>query len=428
MIIDFVFIAVLILANGFFAAAEMAVVSARQLRLQARAENGDSRALRALKLRDNPAEFLATVQVGITLVATMASAVGGLEAARWLGPQIARLPAVANYADQIALGLVVLTITYASLLFGELVPKRLALRNPERFATSIAGFFDVLTRLVKRPIRILLASADLVLRLFGAADPEKQVTSPEEIEVLVRRGTAEGVILPIQERMIERIFDYADRSTRDEMTPRVEMISLDAETNIKSALKIAKEHGYSRYPVIQGSLDHILGYVHIKDLIWADRDDHLTEHLRPVVYIPEGVPLPKAFSTLTRAGRQLGIVLDEYGGTEGLITLENILEVIVGEIEDEHSPIAGVPVQNAAGEWCIAGSEPILNVAELLGVEFEPKGIYNTLGGFITSELGTFPNVGDFVTFGGYSFSVEEMDRFRVVTVLVHEIPPTPFE
>jgi len=345
-----------------------------------------------------------------------------------LGPQIARIPAVANYADQIALGLVVLTITYASLLFGELVPKRLAIRNPERLATSIAGFFEFLIRLVKVPISILLASADLVLRIFGAADPEEEVTSPEEIEVLVRRGTAEGVILPIQERMIERVFDYADRSTRDEMTPRVEIIALDSETSIQSALETAKKHGYSRYPVIQGDLDHILGYLHIKDLMWADGDDHLTEHLRPVVYIPEGVPLPKAFSTLTRAGRQLGIVLDEYGGTEGLITLENILEVIVGEIEDEHSPVAGVPVQNSAGDWYIAGSEPILDVAELLGIDFEPKGIYNTLGGFITAELGAFPNEGDFVTYRGFYFSVEEMDRFRVVTVLVHEIQPTPFE
>ena len=228
--------------------------------------------------------------------------------------------------------------------------------------------------------------------------------------------------------MIERVFDYADRSTRDEMTPRVEIIALDSETSIQSALETAKKHGYSRYPVIQGDLDHILGYLHIKDLMWADGDDHLTEHLRPVVYIPEGVPLPKAFSTLTRAGRQLGIVLDEYGGTEGLITLENILEVIVGEIEDEHSPVAGVPVQNSAGDWYIAGSEPILDVAELLGIDFEPKGIYNTLGGFITAELGAFPNEGDFVTYRGFYFSVEEMDRFRVVTVLVHEIQPTPFE
>ncbi len=235
MLFDFIFIVVLIFANGFFAAAEMAVVSARQVRLQARAEEGDSRAQRALRLRENPAEFLAAVQIGITLVATLASAVGGVEAARWLGPQIARVPELTPYADQIALGIVVLMITYASLLFGELVPKRLAIRNPEQFATQIAGFFDVLTRIVKWPIRVLLVSADVVLGLFGAPDPETEVTSPEEIEVLVRRGAAEGVILPVQERMIERVFDYADRSTRDEMTPRTEIVSFDAATSIQSA-------------------------------------------------------------------------------------------------------------------------------------------------------------------------------------------------
>jgi putative hemolysin len=366
--------------------------------------------------------------VGITLVATLASAVGGLEAARWLGPQISRIPALAAYADQIALGLVVLTITYASLLFGELVPKRLAIRNPERFATGIAGFFEFLTRLVKWPIRVLLASADFVLGLLGAADSVDEIISPEEIEILVHRSAAEGVILPIQEQMIERIFDYADRSTRDEMTPRTEIISLDADTSIKPALKIAKKHGFSRYPVINGNVDRILGYVHIKDLIWADREDRLTEHLRPVVYIPEGVSLPKAFTTLTRAGRQLGIVLDEYGGTEGLITLENILEVIVGEIEDEHSPVAEVPEQSADCEWRITGGEAIAKVGDLLGIEFEPNEVYNTLGGFIIAELGRFPKPGDAVRHTGYCFVVEEMDRFRVISVRVYCIQSTPFE
>jgi putative hemolysin len=428
MILDFILIGFLILANGFFAAAEMAVVSSRQVRLQARAEEGDSRARRALRVRENPAEFLATVQVGITLVATLASAVGGLEAARWLGPQLARVPALAAYADQIALILVVLTITYASLLFGELVPKRLAIRNPEGLSTAIVGFFEFLTRVVKWPIRILLASADLVLRILGASDLEDERTSPEEIEVLVRRGAAEGVILPIQERMIERVFDYADRSTKDEMTPRVDIISFEAQTSIKSALKTAKQHGFSRYPVVQENIDNILGYVHIKDLIWADDNDSLAEHLRPVVYIPENVTLPQAFTTLTRAGRQLGIVIDEYGGTEGLITLENILEVIVGEIEDEHSPVAEIPIQSEDGQWRIAGIEPILEVGELLGIDFDPKGVYNTLGGFITSELGDFPKEGDFVSYAGYCFVVEEMDRFRVASVRVYCIQPTPFE
>jgi putative hemolysin len=420
MISDFIFIAVLILANGFFAAAELAVVSARQIRLQALAEGGNKRAQKTLRLREKPAEFLATVQIGITLVATLASAVGGVEAARWLGPQIARISVLEPYANQIALGLVVLTITYASLLFGELVPKRLAIRNPERFAMSVTRFFEVLARIVHIPIQLLLTSADWVLRLFGPAHPEDEVTSPEEIEILVRRGAADGVVLPVQERMIERIFDYADRSTRDEMTPRTEIIFLEAETPIKKALKIAKKHGFSRYPVVRENVDHILGYVHIKDLIWAGPDDHLTQMLRKAVFIPEGATLPQAFNALTRAGRQLGIVLDEYGGTEGLITLENLLEVIVGEIEDEHSPIAEVPEQSDDGEWRIAGSVSVAEVGNLLEIEFDANRAYNTLAGFIMSELGTIPKEGDFVSYAGYCFVVEEMERFRMVTVRVH--------
>lgn len=422
MFSDFILIAVLILANGFFAAAEMAVVSARQARLQTLSEGGNQRAKKALGLREHPAEFLATVQVGITLVGTLASAVGGVEAARWLGPQIARISFLAPYASQVALGIVVVAIAYASLLFGELVPKRLAIRNPERFAMAVVRAFELLSRVAQWPVRILMVSADAVLSLFGPADKMADLTSLEEIEVLVRRGAAQGVILPVQERMIERIFDYADRSTRDEMTPRTEIIALDAETPINVALNIAKEHGFSRYPVIRGDIDQILGYVHIKDLIWADPEDRLDCMLRKAVFIPEGATLPQAFNTLTRAGRQLGIVLDEFGGTEGLITLENLLEVIVGEIEDEHSPVAELPEQSAEGEWRIAGSESIADVSSLLGIDFDAKGSYNTLAGFIMAKLGSIPVESDFVSYGGYHFIVEEMERFRVVSVVARRV------
>ena len=282
-----------------------------------------------------------------------------------------------------------------------------------------------MARIFKLPVMFLMKSADLVMRLFNGDASSDEIISPEEIEVLVHRGAAEGVILPIQERMIERVFDYADRLTRDEMTPRTEIISLRTDTSIEDALEIAKKHGFSRYPVRHENIDNIQGYVHIKDLIWADPDDHLTDHLRPLVYIPEGVTLPKAFTTLTRAGQQMAIILDEYGGTEGLITLENILEVIVGEIEDEHSPVAEVSEQDGEGEWSIVGSESLSDVSELLGITFDPHRAYSTIGGFIVNELGTFPDEGDFVSYRGYRFVVEEIDHFRVMSVRVHVIPPT---
>jgi putative hemolysin len=424
MFSDFFLILILILANGFFAAAEIAVVSAKETRLQTRAEAGEARAARALRLQRKPGEFLATVQVGITLVGTLASAVGGVEAARRLGPLLAQIPMLAPYADQVALGVVVVTLSYASLLLGELVPKRLAIRHPERWAMSVAGIFELLARIAAWPVRFLLASADVVLRLFGDSIADDESTSPEEVEILVRRGTAQGIFLPVQERMITRVFDYADRLTRDVMTPRTEIVALEAETPVKVALEVAQKSGFSRFPVYLRDIDRILGYVHIKDLIWASPDTELESLTRQVVFIPEGAGLPQAFKLLTRAGRHMGIVLDEFSGTDGLITLEDLLEEIVGEIEDEHSPVADIPKRGQQGEWLIAGGTAIAEVGELLEIDFEPGGVYTTLAGFIMAELGEIPKEGDSVAHQGYCFEVESMERFRIQTVRVQSLEP----
>lgn len=419
MLFDFIFIVLLILANGFFAAAEMAVISSRQARLQALAESGDPKAERTLRLQKNPANFLTTVQIGITLVATLASAVGGVEAARWLSPQLKRVLFLEPYADQLALGLVVLAITYASLVFGELVPKQLAMRNPEKFAISVTRFFEVLARIIHIPTQFLSKSAAWVLSIFGPAPTGSESISPEEIEVLVRQGENEGVLLPIQNQMIGRIFDYGKRLTREEMTPRTEIVALDSKLTARAALKIVKKYGFSRYPVMKDNIDQIIGYVHIKDLVWATPDTQLKNIFRQVLFIPKSTPLPKTFEMLTNSGYQIGIIMDEYGGTDGLITIENLLEVIVGEIEDEHSPIAATPEHTKQGEWQIAGSESIKDVADLLGIQFEMKPAYQTLAGFILSELGAIPREGHQVSHAGYTFTVEKMERLRIALVKI---------
>ena len=422
MIADFGLILILILLNGFFAASEIAVVSSRQARLQTRVEAGDGRASKALDLLRNPGEFLAAVQVGITLVATLASAVGGVEAARVLAPLIAQIPLVEPYASQVALALVVLVISYASLLLGELVPKRLAIRQPERWAMSVAGFFEFLARIMAWPIRFLLASTNLVLRLLRAESSPEDSTSAEEIEIMVRRGTAQGIFLPEQERMIGRVFDYARLSTRDVMTPHTRIVALEAGTPLAEALQVARESGYSRFPVYRDSLDGILGYVHVKDLIWAEEGASLEQIARQMVYIPEGASLPQASSLLTRARRYMGIVLNEFGGTDGLVTLEDIMEVVVGEIEDEYGPVASVPERGREGEWCLSGGLAISEVEQLLGVDFDPQGVYATLAGFIMAEMGSIPQVGDEISYRGYCFQVESMERFRITSVRVQRI------
>ncbi|MFC2054735.1 hemolysin family protein [Chloroflexota bacterium] len=421
MPLDLLLIFILILLNGFFAASEIAVVSAREVRLQTRAEAGEKRARRALRLQRKPGEFLATVQVGITLVATLASAVGGVEAARRIAPLLEQVPLIAPYAEQIALAIVVLAISYATLLLGELVPKRLAIRQPEQLAMSVAGFFEVMARIASWPIRFLLFSADLVMRLWGD-DPSDDSISSEEIEVLVRRGTAQGTFLPIQQQMITRVFDYARRTIRDVMTPRTKIVAFEDDMLVQAALIIARESGLSRFPVYSGNLDQILGYVHVKDLFWASSEKQLNQIMREMVFIPEGASLPQVSAQLTHARRYIGIVLDEFGGTEGLVTLEDIMEVVVGEIEDEYGPIAEVPKRGQLGEWCLSGDLAIAEFEELTDLSFDPRGVFTTLAGFIMAELGKIPEVGDSVSYQDYCFTVEEMERFRILTVRVQQI------
>jgi len=422
MISDFMLIFVLILLNGFFAAAEIAVVSAREARLQMRADAGDSRASKALQLQRRSGEFLATVQVGITLVATLASAVGGVEAARWLAPLLAQIPVLEPYASQIALVVVVLVLSYTSLVLGELVPKRLAFRQPERWAVSVAGIFEVLTRIATWPVRFLLFSADLVMRLFGDYPADEGSTSPEEIEFLVRRGTAQGNILPIQERMITRVFDYAKRTARDVMTPRTKIVALEADTPLHVALQVAKDSGYSRFPVYRENLDRILGYVHVKDIFWSPQGTRLDQISREIVFIPETTSLPQASTLLTRARCYMGIVLDEFSGSDGLVTLEDMMEVIVGEIEDEYSPVADTPERGKQGEWCLSGGILISEVGDLLDITFDTRGVYTTLAGFILAEIGAIPQEGDCISYQGYSFVVETMERFQIKTVRIQRL------
>ena len=419
MVVDVVLIGVLILANGFFATAELALVTTRRTRLKMLDKAGDKRAAKVLAVQDNPGDFLAMVQIGITLVGTTAAAVGGAEAVRILSPFIASSQQLAPYAQQIALVIVVVVITYFTLVFGELVPKRLALRNAENVALSFTAPLGLLSRLAYLPIRVLSFSADTVLKLIGSAEAQYPSTSPEEIELLVKQGTAEGVIQPVEERLIGRIFDYTVRCVQDVMTPRTSIIALNVETLPSEALITAKRSGYSRFPVYNSDIDQVIGYVHIKDIIWAAGNTNLRPYTREIHFIPSGASLPKAFEILTKAGTHMAIVLDEYGGTRGLLTLEDMLEEIVGEIEDEYSPITEQLEFPTNGDWVFAGTTPISEVAELLAVDFQSQGIFTTLAGFVFASLGKIPETGEQISKHGYIFTVKEMDRLRIASIHV---------
>ena len=419
---DIVLIGILILANGFFAAAEMSLVTVRKSRLKALAESGDRRAGAALHIQNNPGDFLSAVQIGITLVGTAASAIGGVSIVRLLTPIIARLSILAPYAEGIALTGVILLIAYFTLVFGELVPKRLALLNAEKTALNLASPLAFFSRLTFLPMRILSVSTDRVLRLIGAQKLDIPSTSPEEIEMLLKQGTAEGVFQAMEKELISGVFDYTARHLRDVMTPRTAIVAFETEMSVTQALDLAKRVGYSRYPVYQDTIDQILGYVHVKDLFWADEGTKLAQHYRQIHFIPGNTSLPKAFDILIKTGSHMAIVIDEFGGTYGLLTLEDLLEEIVGEIEDEYSPVSRTSVHQAEGEWVLPGQMLITEVGELLDVKFQPKGRYKTIAGFLMTELGHMPVEGEQIQRFGYTFSVRKRENLRIVEVGVKRI------
>ncbi|MBC8334846.1 MAG: HlyC/CorC family transporter [Anaerolineales bacterium] len=412
-----VFIGVLILANGFFVAMEMALVTARGTRLEIMAEDGDDRATQVLAIQDQPGDFLATVQIGITLVGTAASAVGGARLVQMLSPLIARVQELAPYSDSLALGLVIISITFLTLVFGELVPKHLALRNAEAIAMAITTPLKILSRLTHLPMRMLSFSSEAVLKLIGSTDIQNPSTSSEEIELLAKQGVAEGVIHSTEERLINSIFHYTTSRLYDVMTPRTAIVAFEEKISTHVALEVAKRIGYSRFPVYRDNIDQVIGFVHIKDIILKSDNVNLGQYYRPIHFIPSNSSLPGAFEILTETGSQIAIVVDEFGGTHGLLTLEDLLEEIVGEIEDEHSPVSHSSVQESEGEWLVPGQTSILEISDLLKVKFHSKGQYKTIAGFIMKELGFIPVEGDQIQRSGYTFIVRKRENLRIAEV-----------
>lgn len=412
-------IGILILINGFFAAVEMALVASRRPRLQSMVEDGHSGAVDVLKAKEHPGNYLATVQVGISLVGTLASAVGGAAAVPVLAELISTVPPLAPFADQLALIFIVLLITYLSLVFGELVPKQIALRSPEILATSFIRPISGLARIASIPIRILSFSTDFVLRIFAPSSGESPSTSSEEIELMLKEGTAEGIFQISEQAFVSGVFDYGDRKAQDVMTSRTELVAFDAKLTPQEALSAAAQSNFSRFPIYDENIDQVLGYVHLKDLIWAEKSASLRDIARQIIFIPAKALLPQIYKQLTKERTHQAIVLDEHGGTAGMLTLEDVLEVIVGEIDDEYNLAESEIRVLGPNSWLVDGSTSIEELGDAIHVSFQPSGVYSTCAGLILAELGHIPSVGEKVVHQNYVFSVRKMDNLRIESVLI---------
>jgi putative hemolysin len=418
-------ILVLILLNGLFAMTEIAVVSSRRVRLQQMAREGNQRAQAALELADNPDRFLSTVQIGITLIGILAGAFGGATIAGGLAVLLKDVSWIAPYHQAVALILVVLAITYFSIVLGEIVPKRLALLHPEAIALATANLFKVIARIGYPAVRTLGLSSDLVMKVLGVKKSQEPPVTEEEIKVLIEEGTQAGVFAETEKDMVKSVFRLADREVSVMMTPRLEVVWLNLADPWEINHRKIIETSYSRFPVGQGSLDNVLGIVRAKDALafcLTHQALDLRQVMTPPLFVPETAPAFQLLETFKKSRPHLALVVDEYGAIQGLVTLNDILETLVGEIRPAGTPAEPEAVQREDGSWLLDGRLPIDELKELFGLARLPEdedGGYQTLGGLIMTHLGRIPKTADHFEWEGYRFEVVDMDGKRVDKVLV---------
>jgi putative hemolysin len=423
--VEILIILVLIFANGVFSMSEMAIVSARKVRLQQLANQGNLNARAALELAESPNHFLSIVQVGITLINILNGVFGGATIAQRLEGYVKLVPFLAGYSQPIAFSLVVLLITYFSLIVGELVPKRLALNNPERIAATVAVPMRALAALASPVVFLLSASTETVLRILGITPSDEPQVTEEEIKILIEQGTEAGTFEEAEQDMVERVFRLGDRPVTAFMTPRPDIVCLDLEDPAEENRQKMADSAYSRYPVCQAGLDNVLGIIPVTDLLARSLRNEpldLTLELRQPVFVPESTRGLKVLELFKQTVTHMALVVDEYGVIQGLVTLNDIMSEIVGDVPAGPGQEEPQAVQREDGSWLVDGMLPVEEFLELFGLEElenEERGNYQTLGGFIITHLGRIPAAADHFEWDGIRFEVMDMDGNRVDKVLI---------
>lgn len=420
-------ILLLILANGFFALAEIAIIAARRSRLQQAAEAGDRSAQVALDLARNPNRFLPTVQLGISLVGTAAAAFGGATLVEGFAATIRTgTPGwLAQNSETLALAFVVLGITFFSVLIGELVPKRLALLHADTLARYVAWPMGALSRIGRPFVWVMGTATDGILKLLGARQQPEPSVSVEDIEHVIRIGTAEGLLESAETKVALEALRLGERTCREILQPRTELDALDVNTPWPEVLGAVAMSGHSRLPVYEGDLDHIIGFVHIKDVLrrhYLGLPTDLRKLIHPVLLVPETLPVDRLLLSFQEQGSQIAVVLDEFGGTEGIVTLQDVLEELVGDLRDEHDRDRHQEfVQRDERSWLVDGAMGLEDFCEKLSIKPHDTGPrrYSTVAGLALSELGRIPRVGDQFAWEKLRMEIVDMDGQRIDRLLV---------
>ncbi len=427
-LIEIFVIFILILLNGFFSMSEIAIVSARKVRLEQRAEEGDRGAAHALDLLGSTSKFLSAVQIGITLVAMLTGAFSGATLAERLAKSLAAIPWLASVASTLALVIVVLLTTYFSLVIGELIPKRIALNNPEKIASSVSGIMRFISRITAPLNTLLSASTDLGVRLLGMKPSDEPPITEEEIRVLIDQGTEVGVFGEAEQDMVEGVFRLNERSINAIMTPRTEITWLDVDDKLEDIIRLVLESPYSRFPVSRGSLDNVLGILKAKTLLekaLTGQPFNIVDLLEKPLFIPENTPAVRVLEMEKEQGVHEALIIDEYGGVMGFVTLFDVLEAIIGELPSQGEVDEPEIFQREDGSYLLDGLLPIDEFKDLFDLDSLPeedKVGFQTVGGFVMNQIGSIPASGQSFAFEGLLMEVMDMDGHRVDKILVTRI------
>lgn len=420
----------LTLLNGAFAMSELAVVSSRRAKLQTMAEEGNGGARIALRLADDPSRFLSTVQIGITMVGVVAGAYGGSTLGDRLGSWLASMPGLETYGQTMGVALVLILITYTSIVLGELIPKRVALRNPEQVAALIASPMLLLSKAASPFVWTLGIATDSLLKILGLSGTREETVSEEEVRSMISEGTRAGVFDPREMEMIDGVLRLADRTVRAIMTPRPEVAWIDVADDAQAAITKVLKAGHSRFPVCRTEIDEVVGIVHARDLLEQGhfgKPLDLATMADKALVIHDRMPVLALLDQFRRSGQHLAVIVDEYGSVEGICTVTDILETIAGEFsEAPGEEPEEAAIQRDDGSWLVEGWMPIDAFEQKLGlrgVQELSGGSFHTVAGFVLNQLGHMPRSGEHFDYAGRRVEVVDMDGRRIDKILVAAAP-----
>jgi putative hemolysin len=418
----------LLLGNGFFSGSEIAIISARRSRIDGLIEGGSRAASRVKALQDNMDQFLATVQIGVTVCGTLAGVLGGFLASRHLEPSIAGAGLPGFVPPALAASVLVgLAIVYVELVLGELVPKALALRYTESIALLVSAPFRFMARASRWVVEFLAASTRLVLRAFGIRDAGlRTFVSEEEIKHLVREGRQQGVLDQTEMEIIHSVFEFTDTPVRKVMVPRPKIFALDADTTPSEVGSLIVESGFSRIPAYEGSVDNVVGVVYIKDalrLLEKRQPVVIRKILHPVHLVPETKKVGELLKELQKRRSHMAVVVDEHGSVSGLVTLEDLIEQIVGEIQDEYDWEERPVERMRDGSMVVEGTVSATELRENYEIPLPESGEFETVAGFMLERLGSVPKGGEVIAVGDYRLTVVDVERNRISKVKVEKVP-----